>query len=147
MFLPKQLDNTYRGRKIALYFFFLITTVTIVRSIIHILAPDGGAQSIATIPLDTFTQNGSNTVIHIFSQWGLSQLLMGIMYLIVSIRYKSLVPLMYVFIFIEYTGRLGLGYLKPISTVEVAPGAIINYILIPFSVILFVLSMNRGTRK
>ncbi len=41
-------------------------------------APDGGAQSIATIPLDSYTANGADTVILIFSYWGLSQLIIGI---------------------------------------------------------------------
>jgi len=47
---PKQINNTYTGHPIALYTFYIIICITIVRSLIHILAPDGGAQSIATIP-------------------------------------------------------------------------------------------------
>ncbi len=34
----------------------------------HLLLPDGGAQSIASIPLDGFTSNGAVAVIHIFAQ-------------------------------------------------------------------------------
>ncbi|MCD6284573.1 MAG: hypothetical protein J7M39_01510 [Anaerolineae bacterium] len=54
---PKQLTNDYRGRPIARWVSIILTIVTVARSLIHILAPDGGAQSIATIPLDTFTQS------------------------------------------------------------------------------------------
>ena len=53
---PHQVDNTYSGHKLGLYFFFVITLVTIGRSCVHIFAADGGAQSIATIPLDTYSQ-------------------------------------------------------------------------------------------
>ncbi|MGI9532993.1 hypothetical protein [Lutimonas sp.] len=140
--LPKEINNNYRGRKIALYFFYLFTIITIVRSLIHMFAPDGGAQSIATIPLDTFSIEGASVVILIFSLWGLSQLIMGIFYAIVSWRYKSLIPLMYLFIFVEYVLRLVLGILKPIETIGTAPGAIINYIFPPLAIILFLLSIN-----
>jgi len=62
---PSQVDNTYNGHKLGLYFFFFITLVTIGRSCIHIFAPDGGAQSIATIPLDTYSQGGAEAVIDV----------------------------------------------------------------------------------
>lgn len=88
--------------------------MTVARSLIHLFAPDRGAQTIATTPLDTFTNEGVSAVILIFSLWGLSQLIMGIFYVIASWRYKSLIPLMYLFIFIEYLMRLILGALKPI---------------------------------
>ena len=99
--LPKQINDHYKGRKIALYFFYLFTVMTVVRSLIHMFASDGGAQSIATIPLDTFSEEGASVVVLIFSLWGLSQLIMGVFYVIVSWRYKALIPLMYVFIFLS----------------------------------------------
>ena len=145
--LPEEITNNYEGRKIALYFFYLFTILTVVRSLIHMCAPDGGAQTIATIPLNTFTNEGASTVILIFSLWGLSQLIMGIFYVIVSWRYKSLIPLMYLFIFIEYLMRLILGALKPIKTSGTAPGAIINFIFPPLVIILFLLALNSRKSK
>ncbi|MCA0931279.1 hypothetical protein LCM02_02370 [Lutimonas saemankumensis] len=145
--LPKEINNNYEGRKIALYLFYLFTIMTLVRSLIHIFAPDGGAQTIATIPLDTFTDEGASAVILIFSLWGLSQLIMGIFYVIVSWRYRSLIPLMYLFIFIEYLMRFILGTLKPIETNGTAPGAIINFIFPPLVIILFLLSLDLRKAK
>ena len=52
--LPDVIDNQYHGMKIAKYAFWLILAATIVRSLIHIFAADGGAQTIATIPLDSY---------------------------------------------------------------------------------------------
>ena len=76
--LPEIVDNNYRGHKIALWFFYLITIVTIIRSCIHVFKDDGGAQSIATIPLDTFSNGGAEAVVFIFAYWGLSQLMFGL---------------------------------------------------------------------
>lgn len=139
---PKQINNTYTGQPIALYTFYIITFITIVRSLIHILALDGGAQSIATIPLDTYSVESANTVIFMFGLWGISQLLLGILFLIITIRYKALIPLMYLFIFTEYTLRLILGFFKPITLTGVAPGGIGNYVFIILSILLFMLSMK-----
>ena len=146
-FLPKEINNTYQGRKIALYLFYFFTIMTVVRSLIHVFAPDGGAQTIATIPLDSFSNEGASAVILIFSLWGLSQLIMGMFYVIVGLRYKSLIPLMYLFILFEYVMRLILGVLKPIETTGTAPGAIINFIFPPLVIILFLLSLNKRQSK
>ena len=147
MVLPKEINNNYKGRKIALYLFYLFTVITIIRSLIHMFAPDGGAQTIATIPLDSFSNEGASAVILIFSLWGLSQLIMGMFYVIVCLRYKSLIPLMYLFIVFEYVMRLILGVLKPIETTGTAPGAIINFIFPPLVIILFLLSLNKSQSK
>ena len=64
--------------------------VTIVRSCIHIFKDDGGAQSIATIPLDSYTDAGAATVILIFAYWGLSQLMFGLLQAIVALKYNCL---------------------------------------------------------
>ena len=53
--LPKSIDNVCPGNPAALWLFWFITTVTVGRSLAHILLPDGGAQSIATVPLDQFS--------------------------------------------------------------------------------------------
>jgi hypothetical protein len=138
---PKTVDNNYKGSKIALYAFYLAVIVTIARSLAHIFLPDGGAQSIATMPLDTFSANAVNAVIFMFAYWGLSQLIMGIFYIIVALRYRSLVPLMYVFIFVEYLMRFIIGQYRPLSLVGTAPGGVLNKIAIPLALIMLVLSL------
>jgi len=144
--LPRIVDNNYRGHKIALWFYYLITAVTIVRSLIHMLKDHGGAQSIATIPLDRYTDAGAATVILIFSYWGLSQLMFGIIQFIVSLKYKSLIPLMYLLLILEWTGRLLIGIWKPIETSGQAPGGIGNMVLPFVCLVMFFLSVYK-TKK
>jgi hypothetical protein len=139
---PKQLNNDYKGSLIARWAFVLVTIVTIVRSLIHMFAPDGGAQSIATIPLDSFTSAGAAAVVLIFSLWGLSQFLIGIIYLVVLWRYQALIPCMYLLIIVEYAMRIVLGILKPIETTGTAPGAVGNFIIVPLAVIMLFLSLR-----
>lgn len=139
---PAHYDNAFPGRKISIWFFYLITAVTIIRSCIHIFKSDGGAQSIATIPLDTYTDAGAATVILIFAYWGLSQLMVGLIQLIVAFRYKSLIPLMYLMLIIEWGGRFVISLFKTIETTGQAPGGIGNMILPIVCLVMFFLSIN-----
>jgi hypothetical protein len=143
---PQNKTNTYRGNPIAKWVFVLLTIVTIARSLVHMFSSDGGAQSIANIPLDSFTANGADAVILIFALWGLSQLLTGIVYGIVLWRYQALIPLMYVLMIFEYGMRIVLGEINPIKTTDTAPGAIGNYIIMPLAVIMLVLSLRNSDR-
>ena len=141
---PHQVDNTYSGHKLELYFFFLITLVTIGRSCVHIFAADGGAQSIAAIPLDTYSQGGAEAVIFIFAQWGIAQLMVGFIYLLVAWRYRRLIPLMYVFLFFEWSSRIALGFFKSIETAGVAPAAIAQLVLVLLIPVMFFLSTRQA---
>ncbi len=144
---PAVANNEYRGSRIALAVFAVLTGVAIVRSLIHILAPDGGAGSIATFPLDQYSAEAAAALIHVFALWGLSQLLVALVSLLVLLRYRSLVPFMYLLTLCEYSVRLMLGFVKPVTLAGTAPGGVANFVLVPLLVILFMLSMRqRDTR-
>ena len=141
--LPATIDNTYRGNRVALVVFGLITAVTLWRSQHHMFAADGGAQSIATIPLDSYPEGAAMTVVGIFAQWGLSQLLLGCLYLLVLIRYRALIPLFFVFFIAEYVGRFSMAAYKGVETVGTAPGAAGNLPAIAVGVVMLVLSLRQ----
>lgn len=145
--LPPIVNDNYQGHKVALWFFYLIAAVTIVRSLIHMLKDDGGAQSIATIPLDTYTDAGAATVILIFSYWGLSQLMFGIIQIIVALKYKSLIPLMYLMLILEWGGRFLISLWKPIETTGQAPAGIGNMILPFVCLLMFFLSIKEKSKS
>ncbi len=68
--LPKNAENDFKGYKVAEVVFLIITIITIFRSLIHFLAFDGGAGSIAGIELSI---EGGDIIIGIFALWGISQ--------------------------------------------------------------------------
>lgn len=142
---PVPLNNDYQGSLIAKYAFIIITLLTIARSLIHMFSSEGGAQGIASIPLNTFEPAATAVIVLIFALWGLSQLLMGVVYIIVIWRYQKLIPFMYLLIFVEYSMRFLLCHIKPIVTTQVAPGAIADHVMWPLAAILFFLSLR--TRK
>jgi len=141
---PNSIDNDYKGNKVTMYLFYLVTAFTVIRSIIHLVSPDGGAQSIATIPLHLYSKEASDTIIHMFAEWGLSQLLFGLFYIVVLIKYKNLIPLMYLFLVLEYSTRLLLSLYKPFELEGQAPGGIGNYVLVPLFIVMFILSLRNN---
>jgi hypothetical protein len=72
--------------------FTVLAVISTVRSCIHLLAPDGGAGSIAGMDL---TVAGSNNIVFTFALWGSAQLIYALIQLAVAFRYRSLVPFMY----------------------------------------------------
>ena len=135
--LPKRAENNHSGSKIVEIVFLAVTVFTIARSLTHILSPDGGANSIAGI--NTSVAGGSN-IVSIFALWGLSQLLLGVVFLTVYLRYKNLIPLMYLIVIAEYSGRILIGLIKPLTTSHVPPGAYGDYIMVPLALVMLILS-------
>jgi len=134
---PAKFDNVFRGYKFSLWAFYALTAVTLWRSQHHMFAPDGGAQSIGNIPLDTYSQGASNTIINIFAFWGLSQMIIGLLYLLACLRYKSMIPLFYLLAAIEYFTRFGqMGFFRSLGESGLPPGVLIN---LPFTTIMLIL--------
>ena len=136
---PKQIDDEPHGNRVIVWVFALITLVTLARSCIHLFAPDGGAGSIAGIDL---SGAGGGNLVSLFALWGLSQLILGFVFLVVLLRYKSLIPFMYVLILIEYSGRIIIGYVKPLVVTHIPPGAIGDYIMVPLAILMLIISFR-----
>ena len=92
---PARLDNHYRGMRLALWLFVPIVFMRIAIGLLHIVSADGGAQSISTIPLDSYSACAAQNVIALFARLGLEQLLLGILTVVALLRYRAMLPLLY----------------------------------------------------
>jgi hypothetical protein len=144
LILPPKIDNTLRGWKLPYYVFALVALISTVRSFIHLLSPDGGAGTIAGMDLSVA---GASGIIFAFALWGSSQLLMAIVQLLVIIRYRSLVPFMYVLLILEVLLREWIGRMKPVTFAHTPPGAISNQLLLPLAALMLVLSLWSAYRQ
>jgi len=88
--LPPSTNAAYSGALLSAYFLTLFSVLTIVPGCIHSFVPDGGAGTIAGLDL---SQNG-RVIIALFAWAGATQIAFGLACLVVSLRYRSLVPLM-----------------------------------------------------
>jgi hypothetical protein len=137
--LPRWGDADDRQPGVPFWFLVAVAAISTVRSLIHLLTPDGGAHSIAGIVLEP----GSGAdVVAVFAQWGASQLVLAIVYWVVILRYRMLMPLMLAIIFIEQLLRLLAGTLKPLSVAVPPPGAYYTYVLLPAAAVMLVWSLR-----
>ena len=136
--LPAKIDNIIRGTKIPFYIFAIYALVSAARSCIHLLSADGGAGTIAGMDLSVA---GADGIIFAFALWGSSQLLFAIIQLLVVLRYRSLVPFMWLMLALEVLLRELVGKMKPITFAHTPPGAIGNQIMLPLAVLMLGLSL------
>jgi hypothetical protein len=147
IFLPARADNTIRGSKIPFYLFILVAVIGLVRSCIHIFAPDGGAGSIAGMNMNV---TGADEVIFAFALWGSAQLIYALLQWLVILRYRSLVPLMWLVQFLETLARMLVGRIKPVTFAHTPPGAYQNYIYLGLAVLMLgqaLWSANKQIKK
>lgn len=122
----------YRGTRFSLWFLMFITTLGTVRSLIHVLAADGGANSIAGLDIEV---EGGDNLIAIFAQWGWEQLLLALVAWVIILKYRFLVPLALLLQVLDWGGRWAVGEFKPLVVDTPPPGAVANLIFLPLSLI------------
>ncbi len=145
---PKVADNTYKGSRIAKWLLFIIVIKSFVSGGIHLLASDGGAQSIASIALDKFTQGGADTVVTIFGMWGLEQLVIGVIAVIILCRYQSLIPMAWAIYALEYSLRGLAHFFTPgVMSVNTPPGAAADTLLIPLTIFMFLITLYTSSKR
>ena len=118
----------YGGPALAYWITTILLVVITARSLVHVFSPDGGAHSIATI--DTSVAGGDN-IIAIFGQWGASQLLLVGALWVLLLRYRGLLPFILCVLLVEPFLRAISGHLKPVLTEGTAPGAALNWFVVP----------------
>jgi hypothetical protein len=139
--LPRRVDR-YEGPLPALWLLAAYNVVATLRSLIHIIAPDSGAGSIAG--MDTTVAGGANAIA-LLAQWGGAQLLMALMIWVVLWRYPGFVPLMVLGSLADNVLRVLIGLSKPLVTDHTPPGAL-SWILVPALAVLLVVSLM-STRR
>ena len=149
---PSRLNNRYEGSKIAVYGLYPIFAMYIFRSLVHFLAENSGLVGIATIKQFPITEGlDPNTIIYLFaSLWGATQVSLMIILLILFIKYKNLIPLIYLICLLDQCFRLISGYLHPLGQdyyINTPPGVISNLPVLLYLIFMFYLSLKGNTKR
>ena len=147
---PSRLNNRYEGSKIALYGLYPIFAMYIFRSLVHFLAENSGLVGIATIKQFPITDGlNPNNIIYLFaSLLGATQVSLTIVLLILFIKYKNLIPLIYLICLLDQCLRLISGYLHPLGEdyyINTPPGVISNIPVLLYLIFMFYLSLRGNT--
>lgn len=150
-FLPSNLNNQYKGLKIVDYGLYPIFAIYIFRSLVHFLADNSGLVGIATIKeFPIFEGLDPNNIIYLFaSLWGATQVSLTVILLILFIKYKNLIPLIYLICLMDQCFRLISGYLHPLGEqyyINTPPGVISNIPILIYLIVMFFLSLKRSSQ-
>jgi hypothetical protein len=140
--LPRQIDNDFRGHKLALWLFGATVLVKLAISLGTIFNGHAAASSADGIPLDTFTPAGAQAVISLFAIWGLAQLVICLLCILALVRYRGMIPLLFALLLLEFLGKRVVLFFLPIAKIGAAPGSVINLVLLGVMIIGFALSLQ-----
>ena len=141
--LPEN-PREYRGFGVVRLITLAFLLIVVVRSVIHLFTPDGGAESIAGI--DT-SVSGGNNIIALFHQWGAIQLLLVVLMLTLFFAYKGLTPLVILFLALDAPMRALAGMMGKIESSHTPPGEALNWPAFFLLLILFVVSLLKAKSK
>ena len=110
----------------------------VVRSCIHLLAPDGGARRIAGV--DTSVEGGNN-IIAMFHQWGAIQLILALLLVVLFIRYPGFTPLILLTVALDPVMRFVSSRIMNVTSTRTPPGAALNGPAFVILLLLFLASM------
>ncbi len=94
-FLPGQADNRFDGHRAALWLLGLFIALKLVVSLNSILNTASVAAGADGFPLDRFGLEAARAVLMLFALSALGQLVMALICVVVLIRYRALVPFLY----------------------------------------------------
>jgi hypothetical protein len=137
-------NGDYRGSLIAAYVLTLMAVGTIGPGLIHAFLPDGGAGVIAGLDL---SRNG-RTIVGVFAWVGATQIVWGAAMLIVSLYYRSFVPLLFALILVERSIiALNQWIFKPGEGAHQPPEAFVTLVVIPLAAAMLAMSLRPRTEK
>jgi hypothetical protein len=139
--LPRNVDNTYRGQKLALWLFGVVVLMKLAISLNSIFNGHTVASSADGIPLDTFTPAGTQAVVSLFASWGLAQAVICGLCIVMLVRYRALVPFLFVVLLLEHLSRRLIFYVMPIVRTGTSTNLTVNLVLLTLMIVGLVLSL------
>ena len=138
---PKQIDNTYRGYRIALVLLGLVLAIRALQSVMVIFNGPATVTGADGIPLDLYPADAAQTVLALFAQGSWWRLLFSFLGVLVLVRYRAAVPLMFVLCIASFMGAVAISQYIPLARVGTAPGQIVNRVMFGIMVVGLVLSL------
>ena len=127
---PQRFDNDYRGHRLALWLFGLLVVVRVGIGLASIFNGYQAASSADGIPLDTFPPAASQAVVTLFALLGLVHLVLLLVCIVALVRYRTMIPLMFALLLLEYLCRRLVIALMPIAGTAAPPGLWVNLTLL-----------------
>lgn len=145
--LPASIDGQYRGYKIALWLLGALVLLKAAMGLNSILNGYEVATTADGIPLDNFTPAGTATVLSFLAFWGWSLFLFSMLGVLALVRYRAMVPLVFLLLLVEQLGRKLILTQLPIAQEGSSPAFSINLVLMGLMVVGLILSLLTPRNK
>ncbi|MBI1213679.1 MAG: hypothetical protein GC190_19645 [Alphaproteobacteria bacterium] len=122
---PERIDNTYRGYQAAIWILVLFLLGKTLASVNAIGANPYWSsrdvlQGVEGFPLDNFGATGAKAALLLYGWWGFSHLMLTVLAVIALVRYRSMIPLIFLLAAIE---KIGMQFLAETAQLNGAGGA------------------------
>lgn len=149
---PKVIDNDYRGWWLAVWMLAPLVMLQLVMGFnVSGLNPWISNRDIAInadgFALDSYGTEAASVVMFMFASWGLILLVLSLLGLLVLVRYRAMIPLMYLLLGAEQFGRKAIALSQPIvkaaaQSEGLSPAFLINSGFMAVLAIGFILSLT-----
>lgn len=102
---PRQVDNRFDGHRSALWLLGLLIALKLVVGLNSIFNTATVAQGADGIPLDSFGPVAAREVLTLFALTALGQLILALVALVALVRWRALVPFLYLVSLVEMLAR------------------------------------------
>jgi hypothetical protein len=139
--LPQLVDNTYSGRKLALWLFAVVVAVKILQCVLVMFNGGYVLRGADGIPLDTYTPAGAQAVVSAWALASLNRLVICLLCVLVLVRYRSLIALMFSVLAVQYLASEVIHRVIPVVRTGTPPASLVNFMLFVLTIVGLLLSV------
>lgn len=141
--------QSVQGLRAAVWLFAAIVILKLIIGTNSALNTRAVAVGADGIPLDSMGEASAHIVMSLFAAVGLGQALLGLLGLLVLIRYRTMIPIMFLLFLTDHLARKALATSRAVAeTATPSVGYYINLAILALLVAGFILSaMKRGDRR
>lgn len=146
---PRQIDNNFPGRRLAIWLFALYVLANLSEGAASVFNSTSTAMSADGIPLASYSAVVGQTIISMFALLGLRALVLSLLCLIALVRYRAMIPLLFLMLLVLNISARVVQFVHPIARAGgVQPiGFYVNLFLLAVLIVGFVLSLARSPAR
>jgi hypothetical protein len=141
LFLPRSIDNNYRGQKLALWIFWVVVVIRAAQGASLIINGYSIVKDADGIPLETFPVAASQSIVGMFAISGGSRIVLSALCILTFVRYRSAIPLMFAVLALDQIAKELLLQFYPLYRIGSPIGPIVNLVLLFLTIAGFSLSV------
>ena len=144
---PKAFDNAYRGHWLALVILGLLLFLRLAQTGAGLVDPVLISRGADGILFDTFNAPAQAAFAYVFRLLSFLNILVCLIGVLALVRYRAMVPLIYLVLFVLLAGQKVMGLLYPIPRAPEAAGGMVVFAMLAVTLLGGILSMMDTRRK